>query len=355
MMMWWLSLAAVASEELRACVERGDLAGAAQLAEALPRQEALTAAQAGIAAYRARLVKIVALGQRAAIPPSFRWAQNASHVFFEIKFAHKLSAPAATDATVEEILVADSTLSVVASSSRGRWGLAIDTLWGNVDWVSRSETSAGRLSLTVAKAQGSHFRWPRLLQCGVSMPANAALWFDMQEALGGFNEDDDDDDCKSLADTPVPTEQDKASSKDATTKESAAAKKPTLSPEERRKRNQVKTLKKQAAASRKTVSTDVGRRKRRVNADAAAASGVIRDDYEARLLFLQAPPAWARPFLRFLVRDGIWNVVALVTRRGPGAPLTPSASATLLLFGSLLLSGILLQLLLFMTRRCRRR
>ena len=68
---------------------------------------------------------------------------------------------------------------------------------------------------------------------------------------------------------------------------------------------------------------------------AAAATKTIVDDKDERLAFLEAPPAWVPSYIppRFLVRDGVWPVVAVIARARENDAARSGLSKKLLIFG----------------------
>lgn len=325
--------AAGQQQELEALLRRGDFKTAAAVFEAWDDIDDAKRASVvvGVEAYRSALRDVVALRMRQnAVSPAFRWAQNASLLFVEVKFAHTLSAPSKTDAVVDSVDVGPHSLRISAASPQGpRWELVLDRLWGHVETATHSEPSAGRLSLTLRKAPDSVLRWPRLVACGLPTPPNSALWLDMAEAVG-TSDDVDDDDCSALEDAPRPLTQ------AADPPLQAARPEGRESSADKKRRARIKALKKKASAMRRAVVDDVARRKTAVEADARALIFRVREDHDARALFLDVPPSWARHLpLRLAVRDGIWDLVLAVAaarRTGPDSPRCVPSTERALVF-----------------------
>ena len=330
----------------------------------------------GLGEWRSALREIVGLGVKEEVyAPAFRWAQNDTAIFLEVKFSPTLSAPTNTDAAVDGLQVVGRQLDLTAANGRGkRWDLGL-TFWGDVLESNGylPEASAGRAAVTIKKAPGSAFRWPRLQQCDVPNPPNAGLWLDMQESFG-FSEDNDDDDdddrCHDL-DAVLKAKQQKnkgddnkkdepaAKSKSSTKKKTTTTKKkekstttkttPTETASTTKKDDKeakVKEVKKQASAARKAVKDETAKRKKKIESEGKAAVRRAREDRDARLGF--EPPSWYECPNYIAVRDGVWDLYHRVSdahRAGTTAELKQRGTrvvtyATLGLVGSL--SGALL-------------
>eukprot|EP00633_Aureoumbra_lagunensis_P004257 CAMPEP_0197312694 /NCGR_PEP_ID=MMETSP0891-20130614/22907_1 /TAXON_ID=44058 ORGANISM="Aureoumbra lagunensis, Strain CCMP1510" /NCGR_SAMPLE_ID=MMETSP0891 /ASSEMBLY_ACC=CAM_ASM_000534 /LENGTH=408 /DNA_ID=CAMNT_0042800059 /DNA_START=36 /DNA_END=1263 /DNA_ORIENTATION=- len=323
----------------------------------------------GLGLYRDALSAIISHGMRKSrsIAPAFRWAQNDTAIFLEVKFAHTLSAPAQTDASIETVETAGPReLKVLASAlQRGkRFELSL-RFWGEIEQVPvAAETSAGRSSISLIKTGKSAFRWPRLIECQVSMPSNSALWLDMQESLGFSDDDDEEDGCKSFEDTLAAAEafkqkqEEKKEAVDTTKKKqekdsSAAAVKDTTdngndikteissnskkvantaasvpsedndesaseSDNKKSKMNvrktSIKQLKKQATTAKKLANAEFKRAKNAINSEGRKAIESIQQSLQARLDYLNfQPPRWTA-FIpkRFIVHDGAWDLMLYI-------------------------------------------
>ncbi|KAH8045401.1 hypothetical protein JL720_16722 [Aureococcus anophagefferens] len=313
---------------LERLVARGRFGEAATLAKA---------GGAGLAAPR----PAGAVGGAVVVTPAFRWAQNASHLFVEVRLAHSLTAPANTDAYVESATVQARSCALDAATKHAsgkRWALRLEELWDELD-AAASDTaaaaSAGRAVIYLGKRHVG-VKWPRLVACGVKAPAHSAMWMDMQQALGldYFPGETADDACEGVepaarattttteaeADAAFEDFLDDALADDApaapATTTAAPKKKKKASPEERAARAAVKALKKNATKARKAVAEDVARRRKAVEADLRAANLKLREDHDARAMFVDHAPAWVPAWLprRLLVRDGVWTLFLNVAR-----------------------------------------
>lgn len=282
----------------------------------------------GIQSYRDAVHQIIALDRpQGAISPAFRWAQNSSRLMIEVKFSHTLSAPAKIDVSLGTVSIEARTVRVSAASPGQRWELVLGPLWGEVDTTtaSHSDISAGRFSISMNKAVSSVRRWPRLVGCNSQTPPNSALWLDMQEALGSKGADDSDEledvPCRDLDSMPAVDDSSIHREERVRQTETNKAEKSTL---DKKQRAKMKALKKRADAAHRVVKDDLARKKKEVEAHARAASLRVREEHDARMLFLDAPPDWAWSLpKRFVVRDGMWDIFVTVARarkRGSNSP-----------------------------------
>ena len=126
------------------------------------------------------------------IEPAFEWAQNRRDVFLQVKFAHKLDAPAAVDARAENVTIGARKISLVAVSNKlhKRYRLKLKLLRAVDPAASTwSHTSAGRARLTLRKAEEDR-TWPRLLKAkGKKKSKNMHTWWTLHEKYEQENED----------------------------------------------------------------------------------------------------------------------------------------------------------------------
>ncbi|KAJ1462458.1 hypothetical protein M885DRAFT_505316 [Pelagophyceae sp. CCMP2097] len=314
---------------VEALVARGDWSGsveavgaAASGADAAGLREAV---ERGAATYRGGLEALIAAGKGAAgrpLVPAFRWAQNDTALFIQVKFVHAISAPADTDASLEAVVVDGSSLRVRASSATKRWELALDALWAPLESTSDAPggASAGRATFVLAKAAPS--RWPRLVKCGVAMPSSyAGAWPDMQEAVGASEASDDPCPDHAAAAAPPP----KTAAED---NEAPAPKKRVKKPmkvlskfeQELTDMDDAKGAKKEevlraAAKSKKAITAQLVKQQKAVEATARLSQRRIRDDAEIRISFLDSGVEWLPRWVprSFVVRDGPWDVFVAIS------------------------------------------
>jgi len=100
------------------------------------------------------------------ITPAFEWCQSATHIYINVKFAHKLDAPATLNVEAESVALEESKVRLLASSSKGSLKSFVleFPLFAHIvpQNSSYSMASVGRMSLVLAKA-ASPSKWPRLV------------------------------------------------------------------------------------------------------------------------------------------------------------------------------------------------
>ena len=161
---------------LRACLAEDD----GRLAQAVR-----TGADASKRRLDALLAQATAAAQRRAqqhsLEPAFQWAQSADSVFVNVKFAHKLDAPACIDLENLKTGFEDAKISVAASCKGKSFALGL-LLYSEIvpDNCSFSFTSVGRGTFFLAKRERA--KWSRLLRDDRKRPRGQMhLWHDKQE------------------------------------------------------------------------------------------------------------------------------------------------------------------------------
>lgn len=117
------------------------------------------------------------------VSPAFQWAQSANEVMLNVKFSHKIDAPATLNVEATNITILSDRLSLEASDGRKIFKLELEFLKDIVPDDSRYEmASVGRMTFTFKKAEGPS-KWSRLLKQTDSklVPSNMHKWFAMQE------------------------------------------------------------------------------------------------------------------------------------------------------------------------------
>ena len=126
------------------------------------------------------------------VAPAYQWAQSLTDVLLNVKFSHKLDAPATLNVEASNVTITKNQIIVKASDGRKNFNLDIGLL-KNIrhEESTWSMASVGRMSITLKKEYIS--RWARL-QKSKKKPANQHFWFDVHEqyadALERFEEDD---------------------------------------------------------------------------------------------------------------------------------------------------------------------
>lgn len=140
------------------------------------------------------------------ISPAFQWAQSVNDVFLNIKFAHKLDAPATLNVEAQNVTLEAQSLALRASDGRKLFVLDIELLKEIVpEESSWSMASVGRMTITLKK-KDSPTKWARLTK-GRKKPNNIHFWFEIHEKysseLEKLNDEDNDDEESSSPPTPA--------------------------------------------------------------------------------------------------------------------------------------------------------
>jgi len=119
---------------------------------------------------------------KAGIAPAAEWAQSPDSIFLNVKFSHKLDAPATLGCELDGAPTFTSNgLKLFAECKEKRKAFSLDlALFREIspENCSFSITSVGRASITLKKTFNSS--WPRLL-IGKAKPGNIHVWWAMKE------------------------------------------------------------------------------------------------------------------------------------------------------------------------------
>jgi len=111
------------------------------------------------------------------IGPAFEWAQSVNEIMLNVKFAHKLDAPATLGCKKEEVNINTTYLSfqVACKAKKKRFGLQLDLLRAvDPDSSSWSMASVGRATFTLKKKTPGP--WSRLLRSRSKLPRMHRWW-----------------------------------------------------------------------------------------------------------------------------------------------------------------------------------
>ena len=115
------------------------------------------------------------------IHPAFQWAQSGDSVFLNVKFAHKIDAPATLDVNVDRVELTNTSITLRASKERKAFKLDLAPLRHEIDPNASSWTlgSVGRAMFTLKKAAEKPCKWPGLLAANAKKPAGQmGVWWD---------------------------------------------------------------------------------------------------------------------------------------------------------------------------------
>lgn len=140
------------------------------------------------------------------ITPAFQWCQSTDFIYINIKFSHKLDAPATLNVEASSITIGKQSLHVEASNGGQKTFLLDLPLF---DTVKESEStyeygSVGRMIFTLKKTN-TPSKWPRLVPKNYNYQAKLGksvlhFWHEMHEKyseeLDLMDDEDDDEDDK---------------------------------------------------------------------------------------------------------------------------------------------------------------
>lgn len=139
----------------------------------------------------------------AVVSPAFQWAQSTTELFLNVKFSHKIDAPATLNVEATNVTILNNQLILEATDSKKVFRL--DLMFYKP--IQPNETkyemaSVGRMTFTFKK-DISPSKWSQLLDMkslkslGKKSPTNMHKWFHMQEKydseLDKLEDDDDGD------------------------------------------------------------------------------------------------------------------------------------------------------------------
>ena len=121
------------------------------------------------------------------LSPAFQWAQSPEEVFLNVKFSHKLDAPATLNVQ-HNLTIEGNQLHLSATNGVKYFKLELELLREIVaEESSWSSSSNGRITVTLKKASPAN--WARLLRDNSKKPSNMHFWIDKQEAYADALED----------------------------------------------------------------------------------------------------------------------------------------------------------------------
>lgn len=118
------------------------------------------------------------------VSPAFQWAQSLTHIYIQIKFAHRHDSPGCLEVKNESVEIYKSLLVFKAYCVLGdvpiKFVLSLDLF----DEVAREESiqkfgSVGRYQLTLKKKTAPMY-WTRLLRNSDDNPHNMQVWWEMR-------------------------------------------------------------------------------------------------------------------------------------------------------------------------------
>jgi len=111
------------------------------------------------------------------INPAFQWAQSPNEVYINVKFAHKIDAPATLNVEANNVTLLEGKLFLQASDGRKNFILDIELLGDIIpDESFWTMASVGRMVFTLKKQTAS--KWTRLLKNNRKIQ-NMHFWWEM--------------------------------------------------------------------------------------------------------------------------------------------------------------------------------
>jgi len=138
------------------------------------------------------------------VTPAFQWAQSMSHIFLEIKFAHRHDSPGCLEVKDQTVDIGKNKVVFKTYCVLGdvpiRFDLNLNLFTEiSVDECTHGSGSVGRYSLTLKKKTAGMY-WDRLLLDPKDAPANMRVWFEMRERyyeqIKQYIDDDDEEEFK---------------------------------------------------------------------------------------------------------------------------------------------------------------
>lgn len=118
---------------------------------------------------------------QSSITPAFQWAQSANEIFLNVKFSHKIDAPATLNVEATNVSLSASGLLLQASDGRKLFKLQLTFLNDVIpEESSWSMGSVGRMIFTIRKKQDIPVKWKRLLKSDKKQ-SQMHFWYEMSE------------------------------------------------------------------------------------------------------------------------------------------------------------------------------
>jgi hypothetical protein len=115
------------------------------------------------------------------VAPAFQWAQSTTDIMLNVKFSHKIDAPATLNVEASNVTILANQLVLHASDGRKNFKLDIELLKGIIPEESRYDmASVGRMTFTLRKAD-SPSKWSRLLKSKDKKANQMHVWWEMAD------------------------------------------------------------------------------------------------------------------------------------------------------------------------------
>ena len=115
------------------------------------------------------------------VAPAFQWAQSPNEILLNVKFSHKLDAPATLNVEATNVTILSNQLILQASDGRKKFNLQLELLHEIDANESRYDmASVGRMTFNLRK-KISQTKWSRLLKNKNKKISNMHFWYEMQD------------------------------------------------------------------------------------------------------------------------------------------------------------------------------
>mmetsp|Transcript_32261 Transcript_32261/g.32877 ORF Transcript_32261/g.32877 Transcript_32261/m.32877 type:complete len:365 (-) Transcript_32261:145-1239(-) len=207
----------------------------------------------------------------ASITPAFQWAQSPNEVFINVKFAHKIDAPATLNVESKNVTVIDGSLYLSATDGRKNFVLDIELLRDiRPDESTWSMASVGRMVFTLRKDDAPS-KWTRLLKSKDKKPSNMHSWWELadkyREELDKLDEDEADDEWdepKKKSAKKKPVEADSNLTETNTVTEMLYTEEKRETEEEREKKEKKLKIQEDLQSKLRELDEDIRARKREI-------------------------------------------------------------------------------------------
>ncbi len=142
------------------------------------------------------------------VSPAFQWAQSMTHVYIEIKFAHRHDSPGCLEIKDQSIEIYKNMFYFKGYCVLGDIPIKFELNLELFQDVNKDESiwdfsSVGRFHVTLKK-QMANMYWDRLLRDANEHPTNMKIWFEMrtkfEDQLQAYMDEDDEAEFKKQTD-----------------------------------------------------------------------------------------------------------------------------------------------------------
>jgi len=164
------------------------------------------------------------------VSPAFQWAQSMTHVYLEIKFAHRQDSPGCLELKSHSIEIYKNMFYFKGYCVLGDIPIRFELNLELFQDINKEEStwdfsSVGRFVVTLKKSMGNMY-WDRLLKDQNERLQNMKVWFEMrnkfEDELKSYMEEDDEEEFKRQTEDIIKHAKDKRKRKKQEKKAAAA-------------------------------------------------------------------------------------------------------------------------------------